>query len=328
MVNKWGKKFLWSPDGERFYVRARGVYLPITAKRDTADFDRQYWEILNGKRAEAKRSWRVLVDNYRASDRWTGLKQRTRTDYEGVLEYLLERIGDRDVTRLTRSDVVKARDANARRTRFANYVPTMLSILCEHAMDIGWRTDNPAKGVRKLKTPKERQQPHRPWPDWAVKLMRSEGHGTARLIFELGVGSVQRPGDLIKFRWNDYDGDALRIAQGKTGRPLFLPCTAHLKAALDATPKKGMTILTLEDGQPMRYERLARVFMKERKRLGLEAYDLHALRYRGAMELAWAGCTDDEIASYSGHKSTDMIRKYAGEARQQMRARQAWEKRR
>lgn len=60
---------------------------------------------------------------------------------------------------------------------------------------------------------------------------------------------------------------------------------------------------------------------KERARLGILEHDLHALRYRGVMELAWAGCSDDEIASYSGHD------KYAGEARQVMRARQAAEKR-
>ncbi|WP_233589085.1 site-specific integrase [Falsigemmobacter faecalis] len=67
--------------------------------------------------------------------------------------------------------------------------------------------------------------------------------------------------------------------------------------------------------------------LKERKRLGLEAYDLHALRYRGIKELAWAGCDDDEIAAYSGHATKAMIMKYAGEARQEMRARQAREKR-
>ncbi|WP_245736361.1 hypothetical protein [Roseovarius lutimaris] len=45
------------------------------------------------------------------------------------------------------------------------------------------------------------------------------------------------------------------------------------------------------------------------------------------MELAWAGCTDDENASYSGHTSKAMIIKYAGKARQIMRARQAAAKR-
>jgi hypothetical protein len=56
-------------------------------------------------------------------------------------------------------------------------------------------------------------------------------------------------------------------------------------------------------------------------------HDLHALRYRGVQELAWAGCTDDEIAAFSGHASIAMIRKYAGEARQVMRARTAAKKR-
>ena len=73
---------------------------------------------------------------------------------------------------------------------------------------------------------------------------------------------------------------------------------------------------------------MARIMREERTRLDLKIYDLHALRYRGVMELAWAGCNDDEIAAYSGHSSKAMIRKYAGEARQIMRARQAREKRR
>ena len=43
---------------------------------------------------------------------------------------------------------------------------------------------------------------------------------------------------------------------------------------------------------------------------------LHALRYRGVQELAWHGCEDDEIATYSGHATKEMIEKYAGEAQE------------
>lgn len=72
---------------------------------------------------------------------------------------------------------------------------------------------------------------------------------------------------------------------------------------------------------------MAQIMLKERKRLGPEACDPYALRYRGVMELASAGCDDDETANYSGHATMKMIAKYAGEARQIMRARQASEKR-
>lgn len=53
----------------------------------------------------------------------------------------------------------------------------------------------------------------------------------------------------------------------------------------------------------MNYYKIARIMLAERNRLGVQVHDLHALRYRGVMELAWAGCDDDEIMSYSGHKT-------------------------
>ena len=49
----------------------------------------------------------------------------------------------------------------------------------------------------------------------------------------------------------------MKITQGKTDKPLYLPCTANLKAALDAAPKNGLTILTLRDGRPLPYRRMA-----------------------------------------------------------------------
>lgn len=321
------KKYLWRHPKGYWFVRIKGQYHRITADAGTPDFDRQYWDILSGKRAEARTSFRALIASYRRSDRWLNLKPRTRADYERVLVYLDEKIGARDVCRLVRKDVIAAQDANRERIRFANYVPQVLSVLCEHAIDLGWRQDNPAKGVRAIKTPADKRQAHIPWPDEAVARWRAEADPLPRLIFELAVGSVQRPGDWPRFRWSDFDGDALRIVQGKTGKALVLPVTPALRAALEATPRRGLTILQDEAGRPISYSRMAAIMLRERRRLGLEAYDLHALRYRGVMELAWAGCTDDEIASYSGHASREMIAKYAGEARQMTRARQARAKR-
>ncbi|MGP1355868.1 hypothetical protein [Roseicyclus sp.] len=87
------------------------------------------------------------------------------------------------------------------------------------------------------------------------------------------------------------------------------------------------TIIADADGRAFSYFKMARIMREERARLGLLDFDLHALRYRGVQELATAGCTDDEIASFNGHASMAMIRKYAGAARQEMRARSAARKR-
>lgn len=327
------KKYLWRHPSGRIYVRLKGRLYRIFAAEGTPEFDREYWEIMTGRRMQAKTSWNALMDDYRTSDRWTGLKPRTRADYDKAMDYLRERIGSRDVKALTRADVITAQKANAHRTRFANYIPQMLVVLCEHAIDLGWLKNNPAKGVRALKTPEHRKQEHIPWPDWAVEKFRSEAKYLCRLIFEIGVGSVQRPGDWVNLCWGNYDGDSLTLVQNKTDKLLVLPCTDHLKAALDrakvalgAVPIAARPILIKRDGNPSSYRYMADLMLKERRRR-LEAYDLHALRYRGVMELAWAGCDDDQIAAYSGHATKEMIVKYAGEARQIMRARQAREKR-
>lgn len=328
------KKFLWRHPEGRVYVRIKGKLSRITAEEGTAEFDRQYWEILTGKRAEAQRSWSALIALFRESDKWAGFSPRYRKDLEPVFLYIGDKIGKADVSRLTQPDIYDAMEKNKHRVRFGNYIPTAISMLSKLAIRKRWRLDNPALDVEPLKTPKDRKKPHLPWADWAVELMRADAEPMARLIFEIGVGSVQRPGDWIGFTWGDYDGDTLELRQNKTDVPLRLPCTEHLrnalnsaKAALAFMPHPSRHILTKIDGDPMSYHYMAQVMIRERKRLGLMAYDQHALRYRGVMELAWAGCDDDEIASYSGHTSKAMIIKYAGEARQIMRARQAAAKR-
>ena len=328
------KKYLWRHPAGRTYVRIKGNLHRINAEEGTADFDRQYWEIMTGKRAEAKQSWSALIELFRQSDKWSNFSPRYRSDLEKAFLYLEEKIGKVDVSRLTQPDIYDAMDKNKHRVRFANYIPTAISMLSKLAIRKRWRLDNPALDIEPLKVPKARKKPHTPWPDWAVDRMRAKSEPVARLIFEIGVGSVQRPGDWVGFTWGDYDGGNLSLRQKKTDVPLSLPCTVSLTDALDEAksglafaPHPSRHILAKVDGSAMDYFAMARIMVRERKRLGLMAFDQHALRYRGVMELAWAGCDDDEIASYSGHTSKAMIIKYAGEARQIMRARQAAAKR-
>ncbi|PZX15472.1 site-specific recombinase XerD [Celeribacter halophilus] len=328
------KKYLWRHPSGRWYVRIKGKYFRIMAQEGTADFDREYWEIRSGKRAVTKTSWAALIDAFKRTDKWAGFAPRYRDDLEAVFEYLKKKIGHVDVSKLTQADIYDAMEKHRHNVNFANYIPIAIRMLSKLAIRKRWRIDNPAIGIEPFKVPDDRKKPHIPWPDWAVDKMREEGKPLPRLIFEIGLGSVQRPGDWVGFTWGDYDGEMLKLTQNKTGKVLQLPCTDNLKAALDQAraslgfePDPSRHILTRPDGSAMSYYSMARIMLAERKRLGLVDFDQHALRYRGVMDLAWAGCTDDEIASYSGHTTKAMIAKYAGEARQIMQARQAAAKR-
>ncbi|OHC54467.1 MAG: hypothetical protein A3D16_09840 [Rhodobacterales bacterium RIFCSPHIGHO2_02_FULL_62_130] len=321
------KRYLWSPYAGAWYFRRHGRTIRIKAEYGTQAFDIEYWAIMGGKAPASRRTWAALVLSYQASDRWANLGPVSRRDYQRVIDYVLEKNAGREVPKLKRADVLAAMEANRDRVRFANYIPQVMSVLCEHAIDLGWLDTNPAKGARRIKTPADKRRAHVPWTDAAVATWRELAKPLPRLIFEIGVGSVQRPGDWPRFKWGDYDGDSLRVVQGKTGKALTLPCTEALRAALDAVRPDpcdlSRSILRNTYGQPMTYEAMAAIMRAERKRLGLDAYDLHGLRYRGVMELAWAGCSDDEIAAYSGHASKAMIRQYAGIARQVTQARSA-----
>lgn len=330
MVTKAEKKFLWqSADGKRWYVRRKGKYQRINAKPGTEAFDAEYWEILRG-RVTPRTTWAALIEAYRNSDAWAAYKFRTRADYELCFDYILEKAGDRDMTKTTPRDAAAAQDANRHRVKFGNSVVSAMSVLAEHArVDLAWIKVNPFRGLAKRKVPEERKAPHIPWTDDAVAIFRAGATERERLVFELGLSSVQRPADWCGFTWSDYQEGRLALTQGKTGKALSLPVTAELAAVLDAArPAEAQgPILMAQGGTRMTYSGMAQLMLKARKRLGLEAYDLHALRYRGVMELAWAGCDDDEIMSYSGHHTKEMVIKYAGIARQQMRAETAAAKR-
>ncbi|WP_370584775.1 integrase [Paracoccus sp. IB05] len=64
-----------------------------------------------------------------------------------------------------------------------------------------------------------------------------------------------------------------------------------------------------------------------REAIGAEKYDIHGLRYAAAAELAVAGCSDELIASITGYKTSAMVAKYAGPARQKAREKAAQIKR-
>ncbi len=67
--------------------------------------------------------------------------------------------------------------------------------------------------------------------------------------------------------------------------------------------------------------------MAVRVKIGAERYDIHGLRYAAASELAELGCSDELIAAVTGHATGAMVRKYAGAARQKVRAIEAQKRR-
>lgn len=269
-------------------------------------------------------NFKVLIARYKRSDRYTRLKPRTKQDYEKILLFVDQKLGGLNPARMQRKHVIQAQDDNRKTVRFANYIVQVLSVLFEHAIDIGWMERNPAKGVRLLKS---ESKPRLPWPVELVNDYRSKANGRSLLIFELCLGTGQRIGDVLRMRWNEIEGEGINVTQGKTGVQLWLPITQQLSLALDATRRTGLTIVSQPNGRPVSYRAAADAVMRVRREIGAEAYDLHALRHTTATELAALGCSDELIMAVTGHTSRASVIRYAGAARQRVRAIEAQRKR-
>ena len=144
---------------------------------------------------------------------------------------------------LQRKDVIRLRDQNAEKPYFANYAIKVIRILMEHCIDLGWRSDNPAKGVSLLKV---QTDPRLPWPPSLITAFRKAAPlGTReRLLMELCLGTGQRIGDVLKMRWSDIEDGGISVKQSKTGKHLWVPIVPALQEALDAATRQAIYILT------------------------------------------------------------------------------------
>lgn len=318
-------KYVYSIKGRLYFRRgARGAATPMIVQDDQSPaFWAEYARRLNGIAPAPKgKTWKDLIVSYERSERWKKLAPRTKADYGKITAFIQIRMGHLEPAKMKRKDVIRLRDENAERMRFANYLVQVVSILMEHARDIdmiGNETVNPAKGVDLLKSNREKREP---WPDDKVKAFRAAyAYGTReRLIFELLIGTGQRIGDVLKMQWGHIKDGGIRVKQNKTGKLLWVPLTPHLRAALDVAPRRALTILTLMDGsKPLSYRMAADEIMAARIAIGAEAHDIHSLRHTAASELATAGCTDELIAAVTG-QSMQMVARYTATVRQKVRA--------
>lgn len=118
---------------------------------------------------------------------------------------------------------------NRDRWRQENYLVQVLVVLLNHAKLTGFIKNehgNPAHGIPLFKQPGDGWEP-RPAD------MRAEfevvAPPRARLVYELRVGTGQRIGDMLKFRWNHFSEDAFDFTQGKTDKPMWFPLTDRLR---------------------------------------------------------------------------------------------------
>lgn len=131
--------------------------------------------------------------------------------------------------------------------------------------------------------------------------------------FLLAVYSTQRPGDIRKLTWMQYDGDFLNIGrQSKTKAPIRIPVHPVLKAHLDTLERGTGTILQDRHGDAYSADALSSMFAGALDRMNMpKGVTMYGLRTTGATVLADGGATPHMIASMTGHRTLAMVSHYS-----------------
>lgn len=157
---------------------------------------------------------------------------------------------------------------------------------------------------------------HQPWPQGILDAALASDSERLKLAVHLLYYTAQRIGDVCAMRWNDVRDGTVSVVQGKTGRPLTIRLHDNLVALLNATPKRGLTILTRADGGPVGDDAIRKEIQAFTSAFGAHLVP-HGLRKNAVIALLEAGCSVAETAAVSG-QSFQMVEYYARQRDQKL----------
>lgn len=266
----------------------------------------------------------ALVASWYRSAAFTGLAPSSQVTYRRIVDRLLAANGGALVAELSPRIVRELMDGKAGTPAAANRLLSILKVMMRHAVERGWRADDPTAGVRKLRYHKN------PFPHWTEEdIAAFEAHwplGTrARLALDLLLYTGQRRSDVIRMGRQHVRNGMIDVTQAKTTARVSIPIHPALHASLATVPADRLTFLMTEQGRPFASgNAFYNWFVDCARKAGLaKGLGPHGLRKSISRRLIEAGCTPHQVGAITGHKSLAEIERYTRDANQEGLARTA-----
>jgi integrase len=306
-----------------YFRRNRGARILLPGEPGSQEFRAAYEAALAGadapaapKRRGAPGTFDDLLQIYFESTAFARLAPRSKLAYRTIAETLIraEGVGHRMVVQMKRQHVDRMLAKRAATPAAANNVLAVLRILIRHAIDLGWRADDPTLRIRPFAGGE-----HHTWTDDEIAAFAARWPiGTReRTAFEMLLHTGQRIDDVRTMAWGHLEGAGINVVQGKTKSRLWIPLHPHLAAILAQWPRTHVAIITSSRGGPFSWGGFQHWLASAIKAAGLpERCVPHGLRKAAARRLAEAGCSAHQIASVTGHKTLREIERYTKAAEQ------------
>jgi integrase len=320
----------------RHYFRRHGKRVPLPGLPGSSEFQQAYADALErsptppiatapGADRTLPGTVNAVAVGYLGSAAFHGLAESSKRSYRRILDELRRDHGNKRIAMLERKHVVMMLNAKAASPVNARKLLCCLRCVIKYAMNVGARDTDPTAGVR-VKLPDTGG--YKTWTEEEIATFEAAYPvGTKpRLALALLLGTALRCSDVVRIgRGNVRDGFICNVTQQKTKGALPpIPIRAALAEAINAAaPTEHITFLINERGRAFTAHGFSKWFIQQCRRAGLEGLSPHGLRKAACRRLAEAGCSANEIAAISGHKSLNEVARYTRAADQARMARSA-----
>jgi integrase len=214
-----------------YYYRRNGERIRLPDDPSSAEFMIAYQRIHasfeTGATPTAETgSIAALIEAFRKSTEYNGLKPRVRELYAPALDAIKIKLGQFPAHKMTRRVALEWRDDMAATPGKANNVMSVLKRLYSFGLERGIVKLNPIIGLKRLKTGE-----WRPWKAAEAQTFREHAPMHMRLALDLGLYTGQRLSDIIDMRWNHIEEGGIMVKQQKTGERVWIPI--HKRFARD-----------------------------------------------------------------------------------------------
>jgi len=268
--------------------------------------------------APARHTLRELLERY---DREVlpGKRPHTQATQAQQLAWWQQQLGHLRLDQVTPERLAAARERlrQGRQPGTVNqYLATLSHALNTAVLEWGWLDSSPLRRVRRLREPRGRVR----WLDEAERqrLLAAGAASSNRLLLPvviLALSTGARKQELLSLTWRDVDlrRERLLLHQTKTGERRSVPLTGRALAEMQALAKvrriDTALVFPRRDGRApidLRY-----AWQQALRQAGLADFRFHDLRHCCASYLAMNGASLVEIAEVLGHKTLQMVKRYA-----------------
>ncbi|WP_371431363.1 tyrosine recombinase XerC [Novosphingobium sp.] len=261
-----------------------------------------------------------LIARFKATTKWKKKGERTMYKQARILERFADRkdqkgrrYGNRPVAKITVIWLDKILAGMSATPAAANELRKVLAGVMDHAIRLGWRTENPA---RLTDVYKEGPGFHT-WTEDEIERYRAKHElGTmARLTLELALNTAARRCNVATLTRDDIQNGRIIIAHAKDNEEASVEMLPMAKAALEALPAAPIRhLVTTQHGKPFSVAGLGNRMRKWCDDAGLENCSMHGLRKAVSRRIAESGGTDAEGMAITGHKKAATFVKYRARA--------------